>query len=237
MRKGRFTWVVFVVFAVGLLFLEFRCLEREDRTRRVALVFTGGPEPEVLEKLLPLLAKRHIRATFFVTGETAEQEETWVMREDDEGHEVESHGWEHIDIAKWYRENPDTAVEGIQKTADVIREATRRPPRFFLPPFWKSSPALDNLLMEKYHLTVLDANSPYVAAASYTDPGFTPLAAFQRAWELVRERERKGRYFHVLVFPERECIVDALPTLLDSLDGRGYQYDRMDETGLERWHP
>lgn len=61
----------------------------------VALTFDDGPDPVYTPQVLDLLKHAHVRATFFLVGERAEQYPTLVARICAEGHEIgnHSHTW------------------------------------------------------------------------------------------------------------------------------------------------
>ena len=58
--------------------------------RTVALTYDGGPDPVWTPRLLDLLHKHHVHATFFLYGAKAAQHPALVRRIRDEGHEIGS---------------------------------------------------------------------------------------------------------------------------------------------------
>jgi peptidoglycan/xylan/chitin deacetylase (PgdA/CDA1 family) len=72
--------------------------EHGGRTpRRVTLTFDNGPDPDVTLAVLDILARRGIRATFFVLGKAiaAPAGRALVERTLSEGHRVGNHGYSH----------------------------------------------------------------------------------------------------------------------------------------------
>jgi len=61
-------------------------------SEEIALTFDDGPGPQ-LEKLLEVLSRYGIKATFFLTGQRASPEQ--IARLQAEGHQVEAHGYWH----------------------------------------------------------------------------------------------------------------------------------------------
>ena len=75
-----------------------------DRT--VALTFDDGPDPTWTPKVLAVLAREQVPATFFVVGSRASSHPGLVRREVREGHEVGNHTWSHADLSTapaWHR--------------------------------------------------------------------------------------------------------------------------------------
>ena len=66
----------------------------------VALTFDDGPWPEITEQLLDGLAERGAKATFFLIGEQIAGHEDTVRRMADEGHQVGSHTFTHMDLSR-----------------------------------------------------------------------------------------------------------------------------------------
>ncbi|MCU1592248.1 MAG: polysaccharide deacetylase [Frankiales bacterium] len=67
--------------------------------RTVALTFDDGPDPTWTPRILAVLAREHVPATFFVVGARAAKAPALVRREIAEGNEVGNHTWSHADLA------------------------------------------------------------------------------------------------------------------------------------------
>jgi poly-beta-1,6 N-acetyl-D-glucosamine synthase len=65
----------------------------------VALTFDDGPDPRWTPRLLKLLARKQVRATFFVVGAKVAAHPGLVRRMHDAGHDLGSHTFTHNDIA------------------------------------------------------------------------------------------------------------------------------------------
>ncbi len=93
---------------------------------RIALTFDDGPSPKT-EALLELLGRYGVRATFFLTGQRAEQYPHLVEKIRQAGHQLEAHGYWHrpaILMAPW--------TEWVQ--------IARSPGRLYRPPWGIVSP-------------------------------------------------------------------------------------------------
>jgi len=60
-----------------------------------ALTFDDGPHPEYTPRLLALLERHHVRATFFLVGEAALQHSQLVGEIAARGHVIGNHSWSH----------------------------------------------------------------------------------------------------------------------------------------------
>lgn len=103
----------------------------------VALTFDDGPWPETTEQLLDGLAERGAKATFFLIGEQLAGHEDTVRRMADEGHQVGSHTFTHMDLS---RGDPAERLREIAATDETLRALLGdgvywlRPPWGFLAP-------------------------------------------------------------------------------------------------------
>ena len=66
----------------------------------IAMTFDNGPHATNTAKLLDIVAKRHIKLTFFVLGQCVQENPAVLQREVAEGHEIGNHSWSHPNLAK-----------------------------------------------------------------------------------------------------------------------------------------
>lgn len=98
----------------------------------VALTFDDGPHPDSTPHFLTELAKRDVRATFFVLGSELAKA-PWLGREIvDAGHEIALHGWEHRYLVRY---GPRRTHSDLEHARDVIAEVTGVTPDWFRPPY------------------------------------------------------------------------------------------------------
>jgi peptidoglycan/xylan/chitin deacetylase (PgdA/CDA1 family) len=101
-------------------------------SRRVALTFDDGPDPEGTPRLLRLLARRDVRATFFLIGERAARRPDLVRAIVSEGHELGNHTWRHRNA--WFLSPVATARE-IGEGARILEDIAGTRPRLYRPPW------------------------------------------------------------------------------------------------------
>ena len=89
----------------------------------VALTFDDGPWPETTEQLLDGLAERGAKATFFLIGEQIAGHEDTVRRMADEGHQVGSHTFTHMDLS---RGDPAERLRAVYPNLLHVEVAARR---------------------------------------------------------------------------------------------------------------
>ena len=82
--------------------------------KTVALTFDDGPKTRSAS-VLDALMEKGIRATFFCIGNLVEKSFWVVQREQDEGHAVASHNWNHNDVRKSYAKTLRAMPEKVNK--------------------------------------------------------------------------------------------------------------------------
>jgi peptidoglycan/xylan/chitin deacetylase (PgdA/CDA1 family) len=68
--------------------------------KMVSLTFDDGPDAVVTPRILDVLARYQVKATFFFVGEKIAAQSDVVQRAYREGHVIASHAWHHDDLAK-----------------------------------------------------------------------------------------------------------------------------------------
>ncbi len=140
-------------------------LVRGDVHRKeVALTFDDGPHPPFTYKLLDLLKKLNVKATFFVVGFKVEDEPEVLQRMIAEGHEVANHTYHHPNL----KSLPIGLVESeIRMNNDAIRRACGTEPVCFRPPGGQRSDEVLEIAHRLGMSTILWTDDP----ADYANPG------------------------------------------------------------------
>lgn len=101
-----------------------------------ALTFDDGPDPAYTPRILDVLDRYGVKATFMALGYNAVRH-TGLLREVlAAGHEVGGHGWSHLNLSQ------TTAAEAtreIQHGLEKVEEAVGAPVRLFRPPYGRFS--------------------------------------------------------------------------------------------------
>ena len=63
--------------------------------KKAYLTFDDGPTAKATAKILDVLKKKDVKATFFVVGKHVKEHPELVKREYDEGHYIANHGYNH----------------------------------------------------------------------------------------------------------------------------------------------
>ena len=214
-RLGLAAAAGWAAYAWGAHLLTLGCVWRgSDASRRVALTFDDGPDPDWTPRVLDLLAERRARASFFLVGERAARAPDTVRRIVSEGHEVASHGWSHRSL--WLC-GPRRTAEEIGRAHETLAVLTDRAPRHFRPPWGMVNAAMFGALRRFGERCVFWSIQP---------EGLRPVAAQDQVSRVLR-RAHPGAIvdLHDAAGAARapERLVQALPAMIDGLRAAGYE--------------
>jgi peptidoglycan/xylan/chitin deacetylase (PgdA/CDA1 family) len=180
-------------------------------SRRVALSFDDGPDPDVTPAVLDALAAHDTRATFFTIGRALDAHPQLARRLLAEGHELGNHSWRH---SRW---DSFRGVRGqtqeIERAERAIAAMTGRGvPPLYRPPFGIKSPPFV-LAASQRQLTMV-AWSLHSRDTRAGDP--------KRIAERVLRRIRPGDIVlmhdgHDLPGRHRPACAQAVPLILQGL--------------------
>lgn len=97
----------------------------------IALTFDDGPHPVMTEKLMTVLKREGVPATFFVVGKMAVRYPGIVEEMAREGHEVANHTFSHPNLS---HVDTKTLLNELGQTREVIRRLTGLDTVYFRPP-------------------------------------------------------------------------------------------------------
>ncbi|RXZ81572.1 polysaccharide deacetylase family protein [Paenibacillaceae bacterium] len=100
--------------------------------RKVALTFDDAPDGVFTPKVLDILKKEGVKATFFVVGNRVEAHPDMMKRIIDEGHVVGNHSYNHPNLPKL--SDADFRKQ-ITRTDELIRQYTGFTPSYVRPPY------------------------------------------------------------------------------------------------------
>lgn len=183
----------------------------EELAWKIALTFDDGPHPKYTEQLLDGLKERNVVATFFVTGENAENYPEIIRREQEEGHLIGNHTYSHIQLTS---RNREAFREELVRTNAVLEEITGEKTSFVRPPYgsWDKSFEKElNMFPVLWNIDPLDwcsHNAECIAA---------------------RVVEKAGDGDIILMHDYYDTSVIAALEVVDALQGEGFQFVTVEE--------
>jgi len=205
---------------------------------KLALTFDDGPDPHWTPRILDILKREHVPATFFVIGEKAIGHPELLRRMVDEGHTLGNHSYTHPDMSKvppsWLR------LE-LNSTQRVVEAYTGRSMRLLrIPYFGDAEPTTANELVPALASQELGYTNVglHVDSEDWQRPGVQAIvdnvmqgveaglpqnqlpsckydASDCRTGEIILMHDSGG---------DREQTIKALPVILEKLKAQGYQF-------------
>lgn len=181
--------------------------------RHIALTFDDGPDTRWTPVILDLLARYHVRASFFLVGERARQAPDVVRAIVDGGHEVGNHSWSHRSL--WLC-GPHRTRSEISRAHDTLAALTGRPPRFFRPAWGMVNAALPAALRACGERAVFWSLQPEGLGPVRAVVQVARVLGRAHAGAIVDLHDAEG----TPGAPAR--LVEALPRMIDGLRVRNY---------------
>lgn len=119
--------------------------------KEIALTFDDGPH-EMTEKVLDLLKKFNVKATFFCIGKQIENNPELFKRIIADGHLVGNHSYSHSGNFGFC--SSQKVVDEITKTNKLVEQLSGLKINFFRPPFGVTNPMIAKAVSETKHLVI-----------------------------------------------------------------------------------
>ena len=139
LSAGTFSWGAFAPASQ----LFGRTLRRTGDDSTLALTFDDGPNPTITPRLLDLLDRHNVKATFFLIGAWVRTAPGIAREIAARGHAIGNHTYTHPWLTfcgKWR-----TRVE-LSRCDEAIESATGKKPSWMRPPFGFRSPILNGIV-------------------------------------------------------------------------------------------
>ncbi|MFJ8263218.1 polysaccharide deacetylase family protein [Rummeliibacillus sp. NPDC094406] len=112
--------------------VEVRKPIKKKSNKLVALTFDDGPSDAVTPKVLKILKKHNIKATFFMVGSQVNANPKMAKQVQEAGHEIGNHTYSHPNL----KNLTNTQIKSqLTRTSAAIKKATGHNPTLFRPPY------------------------------------------------------------------------------------------------------
>ncbi|WP_448383806.1 glycosyltransferase [Desulfosoma sp.] len=211
-RLGRL-WETYERFPRSLTLIKRGAGQPEE----VAISFDDGPDPKWTPKILDVLKKHGVKASFFVVGLKVEKNPELLRRIVAEGHEVGIHTYTHPNLGEVSEER--VKVE-LNATRRLIETVTGHSTILFRPPY--NADGFPQSLEEIAPIRLAQSMG-YVTVSDDVDPEDWSLPGALAIFERVKRERRLGGNVVLLhdAGGDRGETVEALSAILDYLEKRG----------------
>ena len=176
----------------------------------IAMTYDDGPHPQNTPRLLDILRKRNIKATFYVIGRSVNLYPQLTRRIVAEGHEIGNHTWTHPNLKTL--SNADVRKE-LNSTRDIIVSTCGVKPRTMRPPYGALRQDQRAWIYKEYgYPTILWSVDP----EDWKRPGVSVVTS-----RIVNNTRNGGI---VLAHDLHKPTIDAMPGTLDGLLRKGFKF-------------
>lgn len=174
----------------------------------VALTFDDGPAPTTTPKLLDILAREEVPATFFVLGSQVEKYPEIVKRAALESHEIGNHTWKHDRLTSL----PSKAArKDLDKTNRMIEKASGTAPTLLRPPYGSTNKKVAKVAKQSGLAVILwDVDS---RDWEHRDPKKT-----------VKEANAAQDGSIILLHDIHDSTIGAVPNVIKALRKQGFSF-------------
>lgn len=205
--------------------LDVNSLLKNDGIKTVYLTFDDGPSKTVTPRVLDILKKNNVTATFFIIGKMAEESPELVKKEYNEGYSIGYHSYSH-DYNKMYG-NLNDFTNDFNHDDQVMKSilGTNFSTRIYRFPggAFKNLKYVpyENFLKEKGY-TYIDWNALNGDAES---PGRkTPEQLFNRFKSTVESGYKEDLIVLMHDTYTKESTAEILPSIIQYLRNKGYEF-------------
>lgn len=185
----------------------------DSTSKKLYLTFDAGYENGYTPKILDVLKKYNVPATFFLVGDYLKKEEALVKRMVKEGHIIGNHTWSHSDLTKLDKE---AYQEELQKFEDYYQKIIgKKPLKILRPP--------EGTFSER-SLSIADELGYYTIfwSVAYKDWEVDKVRGWEYAYNEVMQRIHPGAI--ILLHSVSQDNADALERIIIDLQNQGYEF-------------
>jgi peptidoglycan/xylan/chitin deacetylase (PgdA/CDA1 family) len=179
----------------------------------IALTFDDGPKPGLTDKLVDVLVRESVPATFFVIGRHTTNYPGLVKKIADAGFQIENHSYTHPNLCMLSQ--PLIEAE-LLKTIASVYASTGRTMRYYRPPGGNTNGDVGKAAA-KWGLT---------ACMWTVDADALENGSPDKLVDFVLKKAAPGAI--ILLHNGRQTTINALPRIIAGLRQRGFRFDTID---------
>lgn len=199
-----------------------------EEGKRVFLTFDDGPSEAVTPKVLDILDKYDIKATFFVLGCNVKSHPDIVKRAYDSGHYIANHGYSHK-YSKIYKDT-NAVLEEYNKTEEAIGKAignSEYSSNLFRFPGGSYGGPYENIKKKARK----ELNKQGIAYLDWSALTYDAEGADNEKEVLANLKETMNGWDNVVILmhdaPDKEITYKTLEAVIEYLQDKGYAFENI----------
>ena len=207
---------------------------KKDNVKTCSLPFDDGPTASVTPRILDILRRYNVKATFFTVGTLIENNKNIAYREYDEGHLLANHSYSH-NYSDFYASKENFMSE-IDKTYNLIYEITGEKdyPRVFRFPGGGFNAGSHGAAKQEYKTVLKENNIRYCDWNALNGDAEGKSRSAEELVERVK-KTTKGKEDVVILMHDaatKSTTADALPYIIEYLMSQGYSFKTLAQAPL-----
>lgn len=186
-------------------------------TKKLALTYDDGPNDPYTGRLLEVLAKHDVHATFFLVGKWVEQRPSIARTVAEAGHALGNHTYSHPNLI--FVSNAELRRQ-ITRTQNLIVDATGVTPKLFRPPFGGRRPGTFSVAREFGFTPVMWRVSSYDWEATSPAQVEDRVSRGVRGGDVILLHDGG----HLALGTDRSHTIAATDALIRRYKDEGYQF-------------
>ena len=183
----------------------------------IYLTFDDGPTPEITEKVLEILDKHHIKATFFCIGDNVRKHPEIVQKILSKQHAVGNHTYSHL---KGWNTPTKTYISNTEACRMKLNsQFTIKNSQIFRPPYGKITP------WQSYKLRKLGYK---IIMWDVVSKDYNASISAEMCYENVIQNVSSGS---IIVFHDshkaKENVLNSLEKTIETLKRKGFNFEKI----------
>jgi peptidoglycan/xylan/chitin deacetylase (PgdA/CDA1 family) len=206
----------------------------------VTLTFDDGPAANLTPRLLDILKKYNVKATFFVLGKNAKSNLDIIERAQNEGHMIASHSWSH---PNFHTLSQAQQTQQVRDTDEVIHSYAS-PRKYFRYPYGNSTCYMNSYIKSLgysgivgWHIDTCDwayARTGSVTAAQAKNCEVAPANRANYVGHVMSEVQRHNGGI-VLMHDVHANTVESVEEIIVRLKKAGYTFANLDDIRMSEY--
>jgi peptidoglycan/xylan/chitin deacetylase (PgdA/CDA1 family) len=183
----------------------------------IYLTFDDGPTPEITERVLEILDKHQIKATFFCIGDNVRKYPEIVQKIISQQHSVGNHTYSHL---KGWKTTTKTYISNTEACEIKLHSLYKiRNSKLFRPPYGKITP------WQSYKLRKLGYK---IIMWDVLSKDYDASISAEKCYENVIENGTSGS---IIVFHDsnkaKKNLLNSLEKTIENLKSRGFKFEKI----------
>lgn len=175
---------------------------------KVALTINCAWNADDIDKILEVLEKEQVKATFFMVGEWIEKNEESAKKIFNAGHELANHSYSHPHVNNI---DYDKNSEQISKCSELIQKITGKPSTLYRGPYGEYNNTVIQSAKDNNHKTI---------QWSIDSLDYKSLTG-EQMWERIEPKLQNGSI--ILMHNGTENTANSLEFLITNIKNKGYK--------------